>query len=131
MEDLLRMINDLVARTTGPMSFRLILQPVMASIFAILGGLKDAKAGKPPFLWTIFTDPAARRDLLRDGWKHIGNVFILAVVLDVVYQFIVQRFVYPFEVIVVAFVLAIVPYIILRGLVNRITCGDKAFETDE
>jgi len=58
--------------------------------------------------------------MLKDGWQDVGKVFILAVVLDVIYQWIVQRFVYPGEVIIVAFVLAIVPYLLLRGLVNRI-----------
>jgi hypothetical protein len=48
-------------------------------------------------------------------------VFVLAIVLDVVYQIIAIRFVYPGEAIVVAFILAIVPYLILRGLVERLT----------
>jgi hypothetical protein len=58
--------------------------------------------------------------MLKDGWKSVGKVFILAVVLDIVYQIIVRRFVYPGETIIVAFILAIVPYLILRGLVTRI-----------
>lgn len=37
-------------------------------------------------------------------------MFILALILDVVYQIIVLRFVYPGEAIIVAFVLAIMPY---------------------
>jgi hypothetical protein len=41
-------------------------------------------------------------------------------VLDVIYQIIVQRFVYPGEALITAFILAIVPYLILRGLVTRI-----------
>ena len=45
---------------------------------------------------------------------------MLAIVLDVVYQIIVARFVYPGEVIIVALLLAIVPYLLLRGLVTRI-----------
>jgi hypothetical protein len=47
-------------------------------------------------------------------------VFILALVLDVVYQIIELHFVYVGEVIIVAFVLAILPYLILRGLVTRL-----------
>ena len=43
-----------------------------------------------------------------------------ALALDVVYQVIVQRFVYPGEAIIVAFALAILPYLILRGVVTRI-----------
>lgn len=102
------------------MKFRLVLQPVMAAIFAVRAGLADAKAGKSPYFWCLITDPAQRDDMLKDGWKSVGKVFVLAIVLDVVYQIIVLRFVYPGEVIIVAFVLAILPYLILRGLVTRL-----------
>jgi hypothetical protein len=83
--------------------------------------LNDAKAGKPPYFWALITDPGHRTDMVRDGWKSVGKVFVIALVLDVVYQVMVLRFVYPGEAIIVAFVLAIVPYLILRGLVNRLT----------
>jgi hypothetical protein len=63
--------------------------------------------------------------MLQDGWKSVGKVFILALVLDVVYQVVVQRFVYPFEVILVAFILAIVPYLLLRGLVTRLAARGR------
>jgi hypothetical protein len=50
MDDILMRIADHMSdRVNGPMKFRLVLQPVMASIFAIVAGLKDAKAGKPPY----------------------------------------------------------------------------------
>ena len=122
MDDILmRVMENMGNRVSGPMKFRLVLQPVMASIFAIISGLNDAKAGKPPYFWALMTDPAHRREMIRDGWKSVGKVFVLALVLDVVYQIIVLRFVYPGEAVIVAFVLAIVPYLILRGLVNRLT----------
>ena len=92
----------------------------MASIFAIRSGLKDAKAGNPPYFWTLLSDPAQRAAMIKDGWKSVGKVFLLALALDVVYQIIVERFVYPGEALIVAFVLAIVPYLILRGLVTRL-----------
>jgi hypothetical protein len=114
-----RIVENLTDRVSGPMKFRVILQPVMASIFAILAGLKDAKAGKPAYFWALFTQPAHRAEMLKDGWKSVGKVFVLAMVLDIVYQLIVQRWVYPGEVLIVAFILAIVPYLVLRGLVNR------------
>lgn len=121
MEDIFaRIVENLAGRVSGPMKFRLILQPIMASIIAIFAGLQDAKAGKPPYFWALFTQPTHRAEMLKDGWKSVGKIFILAVVLDVVYQWIVLKFVYPGEVIIVAFILAIVPYLILRGLVNRI-----------
>jgi len=121
MDDIwMRIAGDLAARVSGPMKFRLVLQPVMAAIFAIRAGLADARAGKTPYFWTLVSDPAQRAYMLRDGWKSVGKVFVLALVLDVVYQIIVSRFVYPGEAIIVAFVLAIVPYLILRGLVTRV-----------
>jgi len=121
-----RFIDNMIDRVSGPMKFRLVLQPVMASIFAILAGLKDAKADKPAYFWALVSDPAHRSDMIKDGWKSVGKVFILALGLDVVYQIIVSRFVYPGEAIIVAFVLAIVPYLILRGLVNRLAAKAKS-----
>jgi hypothetical protein len=116
----MRFVENLADRVSGPMKFRLLLQPVMAVIFAVISGLKDAKTGKPPYFWALFTEPAHRREMLRDGWKSVGKVFVLALILDVIYQVIVLRFVYPGEAIVVALALAIVPYLIVRGLVTRI-----------
>ena len=121
MDDIwMRIVENLSDRVTGPMKFRLLLQPVMASIFAVMSGLKDARAGNPPYFWSLLTEPAHRVAMLKDGWKSVGKVFVLAIVLDVVYQVVVQRFVYPGEALIVAFILAIVPYLILRGLVTRI-----------
>jgi hypothetical protein len=116
----MRFVENLADRVSGPMKFRLLLQPLMAVIFAVMSGLKDAKAGKPPYFWALLTDPSHRREMIRDGWKSVGKVFVLALILDVVYQVIVLRFVYPGEAIVVALVLAIVPYLIVRGLVTRL-----------
>jgi hypothetical protein len=121
MEDIwLRFAGNMVDRVSGPMKFRLLLQPTMAALLAIRSGLKDARAGKPPYFWTIATDPTARAELLRDGWKSVGKVFVLALALDVVYQIVELRFVYPGEAIIVALLLAIVPYLVLRGLVTRL-----------
>lgn len=115
-----RIVENMIDRVSGPMHFRVFLQPVMAMIFATVSGLRDARTGKPPYFWSLFTDPDHRRDMLRDGWKSVGKVFLLAMALDVVYQIIVQRFVYPGEVVLVALLLAILPYLVLRGLITRI-----------
>ena len=102
------------------MWFRLILQPLVASALAIRSGLRDAREGKPAFFWAALTDPEARPELLHHGWKDVGKVFIFAVVLDVIYQVIVFHTVFPIQAFIVAVVLAIVPYVVLRGLTNRI-----------
>ena len=119
-EVLSRIIENMMDRISGPMHLRILLQPVMAAVFATIAGLQDARAGKPPYFWSLIGNPAHRRDMLRDGWKSVGKVFLVAMVLDVVYQIIAQRFVYPGEVVLVALLLAIVPYLIVRGIVTRI-----------
>jgi hypothetical protein len=119
-EMLARVWDDLAARVGGPMSFRLVLQPVVAVFLAVRAGLQDARTGRPAYGWAILTDSAHRRDLVRDGWKAIAKVFVTAILIDAVYQFVVLRWVYPGEALLVAFLLACVPYLLLRGTVNRL-----------
>jgi hypothetical protein len=121
MEDqLARFVENLLGRVEGPMHFRFIIQPLMAVIFAVRDGRKDAITGKPPYFWALFTDPGHRRDLLRDGWKSVGKVFVIGLALDAIYQFMVLGWFYPGEALVVAAVLALAPYLLLRGPVNRL-----------
>ena len=121
MEDtLIRIWEHLVGRLTGPLTFRLLLQPTMTTLFALRDGLRDAGAGRPPFLGTILGSPDDRRRLIREGLTAIGKLALFAIVLDFVYQLIVFRRIYPAEAIDVASLLAIVPYFVLRGPVNRI-----------
>ena len=121
MDDVLtRVWENLVGRTSGPMNFRLFVQPTVAAIIAILAGLKDAKEGRPAFLWAAFTNPNYRPELLRQGWKGVSKVFILAIILDAIYQLIVHRGVYVGETLITATLLAIVPYVLIRGPVNRV-----------
>jgi hypothetical protein len=40
--------------------------------------------------------------------------------MDIIYQWIVQRWIYPGEVVIVAILLAMVPYLLIRGPVTRI-----------
>jgi len=121
MDDIvMRFLDNLAGRVSGPMHFRIFLQPLMAIFFAIKDGRNDAREGRAAYFWAIFTDPEHRRDLLRSGWKSVGKVFIIALILDAIYQFIELRMFYPGEALYVAFLLAIVPYVLLRGPVKRL-----------
>jgi hypothetical protein len=117
---LMRALMDVADRVGGPMTFRIILQPLMAALLAFRAGFKDAQHGRPPYFWTILTDPSQRADLMREGWRSVARVFVLAIVMDVIYQLIVLGWVYPFELILVAILLAVVPYLLIRGPVNRV-----------
>ena len=121
MEELFaRIWEHLGDRVSGPMWFRLILQPVMASIFAVVDALSDAREGKPGYFWAVITHRAQRVELLKEGWSSVAKIFVVAMIMDAIYQWIVQRWIYPGEIAIVAFLLAVVPYILIRGPVNRI-----------
>ena len=115
-----RLFEDMIGRVHGAMTFRLLLQPIMAGIPAILDGIKDAKAGRLPYFWSLFTEPLHRKDLLRNGWKSVGRTFILGLVMDTIYQVWQLKAFYPMEAVLTAFILAIIPYLLLRGPVNLI-----------
>jgi hypothetical protein len=119
MQDLARTLEHLLGRLDGPMHFRFIFQPLMAALFAIRDGRRDARAGRKPF--RLMTDPAQRREVLLTGWKSVGKVFVIAFILDAVYQFKVFHWFYPSQALSVALFLAIVPYSLLRGPVNWLT----------
>ncbi len=115
-----RFIENLFARLDGPLHFRLMVQPLVASTFAVIDGVKDAKMGKPAYFWAMLSSPEHRKELIKIGWKRVGKIFVFAVILDVVYQLKVSHWIYPGETLIVAFVLAIMPYVLLRGPINRL-----------
>lgn len=102
------------------MSFRFLIQPLVALVFAIRDGRRDAREGRPPYFWALFTDAGQRRDMVASGWKSIGKVFIIAIVLDFVFQYIVFRDFRPVAALLAGLILALVPYLLLRGPVNRL-----------
>jgi hypothetical protein len=119
-EILSRFWDQLIAQPSGPLAFRLILQPIMAAILAFRDGVKDARAGRPLYTWTLLTDPAHRGAYLREGLKRVTRVIIFALVMDAIYQFIVLHRFYPGEALVTAFVVAVLPYLLIRGPIARI-----------
>jgi hypothetical protein len=115
-----RIFGDLIERSTGPLHFRLLMQPAVALFLGIRDGLKDARENRPAYFWAIFTMSNGRADLLKSGFKSITKLFIMAIVLDSIYQFIATRWIYPGEAFLVALILAFLPYLLIRGPANRI-----------
>ena len=121
MEELVqRFFGNLLGRLDGPLHLRFFIQPLMATLFAVIDGIADARQGKPPYFWALFTYKDQRKALLKDGWKHFGKIFIIAILLDILYQAKVLHALYPGELLLTAFVLAVLPYMLLRGPVNRV-----------
>ncbi len=116
-----RFWNDLVSRPAGPLAFRFILQPLMASFLALRDGLKDARSGRPPYLHTIVHDPAQRGPLAREGLRAVLRVMIFAAVMDAIYQLVELKGFYPLQLVFIVVTLAVLPYLVLRGPADRIT----------
>jgi hypothetical protein len=119
-DTLTRISSDLFGRLDGPFSFRFLLQPLMAAIYAARDGVADARQGRPPYFWSLLTRGDGRWNLLHEGEKAVARVIALGIIMDVGYQLMVFRWIYPFELIVVVLLLAFVPYLLLRGPINRI-----------
>ncbi|MGA9856081.1 MAG: hypothetical protein WBR29_12475 [Gammaproteobacteria bacterium] len=110
-----------LGRVHGPLTFRLIIQPLVAVFFAIRIGLHDAREGHEPYtFWHVFYKPERRAEMFRMAWKDIRNVFIAAVVVDVIYELIVFRGIYPGQALIVGTVLTVIPYLLIRGPITRI-----------
>jgi hypothetical protein len=115
-----RLWRDLLARPGGPMTFRFILQPTMAAIAALHDGLKDARSGRSPYFWTILTSPQERGERLSEGLISTARIILLGLGMDAIYQYVVLKTFYPGEAVIIALLLAFVPYILLRGPIARI-----------
>ncbi|MGH7462664.1 MAG: hypothetical protein ACREMA_16775, partial [Longimicrobiales bacterium] len=117
--------QEIVARPDGPLAFRFYLQPIIAALLAFRDGHRDALAGRPPYFWGFFKekDPKVRKTMLRDGWRSVGKVATIALLIDVVYEIIVLHGLRPVQSILVAIFLALLPYTLLRGPVNRLSRG--------
>jgi hypothetical protein len=115
-----RIWRDLVDRPGGKMTFRFVLQPCLAAIAALHDGLKDARTGRTPYLWTILTNSAERRGRLREGIIATARTILLGIIMDAIYQVMVLKTYYPGEDVIVAILLAFVPYLLFRGPIARI-----------
>ncbi len=108
------------ARLHGPLSFRFVLQPLVIAVIACRAGLRDARMEGQAYGWAVLTNSVQRKELLLHGWREVAKIFILALVLDIVYELIVFRRIYPIRPLLVATLIALVPYPLIRGLASRI-----------
>jgi hypothetical protein len=115
-----RIWSDISNRPGGPMTLRFVLQPVMAFVAALHDGIKDARSGRSPYLWTMLTNPVERGGRLREGLIATGRTLLMGLVMDSIYQAIVLKTFYPGEAVILVILLAFVPYLLLRGPIARI-----------
>ncbi|HRI86521.1 MAG TPA: hypothetical protein PK536_13845 [Ignavibacteria bacterium] len=106
-------------RLSGPGSLRFILQPLISAFFGIKDGITDAKLGNDPFLISLFNSDD-RKAKIKEAVKSVGKVFIIAIILDVIFYYIISGTFAPLQSLLIGTTLVFIPYSIARGLANRI-----------
>jgi len=115
-----RLWTDLLARPSGPFAFRFVLQPLVATIFAVRDGIRDGEAGRSPYGRTVLRDAGQRWGRLVEGLRATAKVMAFGVGIDAAYQVKVLGTFYPMEALGVALMLGFVPYLLIRGPAGRI-----------
>jgi hypothetical protein len=112
--------DDMLARLSGTGRLRFILQPVAALLVGMRDGIKDSRAGHPPFLLALVFHRARKADLLQSAFTSVRDLVAIAIILDVISQFFIFQEIHPGAALVLGPVLIAVPYSISRALANRI-----------
>jgi hypothetical protein len=113
-------LEELPRRFTGPGRFRFAMQPLLAILLGVRGGLADAKAGNPPYLFGLVFAAGRRGELLGSGLAAIRNLLAMGIVLDVVFQLVLYHSVHPGAALVIGPILICAPYALSRALTTRL-----------
>jgi len=113
-------LEDLPRRFTGPGRLRFILQPLLAILIGVRGGLADAKDGKSPYLFALLFGVQKRKELLQSGFTAVGHLLAMGILLDAVAQLLIYKEVHPGAALLVGPVLICFPYASARGLTARL-----------
>lgn len=122
-------LDDLPKRFAGPGRLRFILQPTFATLLGVRGGMADARAGNPPYLFGLLFHGARRGALMRSGLAAIRNLLAAGIILDLVFQLVLYRSVHPGAALVVGPILICAPYAVSRALTNRVTRWSRGRRT--
>jgi len=118
--------EGIVRDLTGPGMFggkfqiRLGLQPLLAFLLGIRHGVRDAKHGRPPFFMSLFQGQGQGWPLLKAGVRDAIIPLCLAFIIDGILQRMILGYVRPMAAVIVGTLLVFVPFVIGRGLGNRI-----------
>ena len=112
--------EDLLARLSGPGRLRFIMQPMVAIFLGARDGAKDARAGTPAFLWALAFHEQHRWGMLRSAFASVSDLISVAILLDMISQFLIFREIHPGAAILLGPVLISLPYALARALGNRV-----------
>ena len=109
-------LEELPRRFSGPGRLRFIFQPLVAILFGVRCGLRDAKSGQSPYISAFVFHAHKRKELLHSGLAAIGHVLAVGILLDAVAQLLIYKQIHPGAALVIGPILVCVPYAMARGL---------------
>lgn len=110
----------LEAMLGGPGRMRFILQPLIAILLGIRDGRRDAHAGRPPYVFAVLAVRELRREELASGLETLAKPLVVAILVDMVVQYLIFRSVHLWSALVVGAAIVALPYVVTRALTNRI-----------
>ena len=119
-EAAIRVVENLLDRPAGPMAFRFVIQPLMATAIATRDGIRDGRTGAPPYFLTILIPSELQGAALKEGIRATGRIMLFALLLDAIYQLFFLHAFYLGEALFVAILLGFLPYTVFRGPISRI-----------
>jgi hypothetical protein len=112
--------EELPRRFSGPGRLRFIMQPLVAILLGVRGGLADAKSGGSPYILALLLHGHKRKELLRSGITAIGHVLAIGILLDAVAQLLIYKQIHPGAALVIGPVVICAPYAMARSLTLRV-----------
>lgn len=113
-------MEGLIARVAGPMSLRFVFQPLIGLLLGVRDGMRDAKAGEPPFILDLINNNENRKEKLSSLLTSLSKTVLIAVVLDIIAQYLIFSQVRITSAVMIAIIILVVPYSIARAVTNRI-----------
>jgi hypothetical protein len=117
-------IWDSLLRGSGQLRF--FIQPIVALLLGIRDGRLDARLGTPPYFLELLVSTGRRIAIFRRGWKAITIPFVVAFTVDALLQVFMLGVLRPLSAVFAGLVLIALPYLVSRGLTNRLMRRRKA-----
>lgn len=109
----------------GPGRLRFIIQPLIAILLGIRDGRRDATAGAPPYVLAVLFAHGRRKEALSSALRSIVTPLIVGFVVSLIVQYYLFRSVRLWHAFVFGIALIALPYVVARGLTNRLIEGRR------
>ncbi len=104
----------------GPGHLRIFLQPLVAILLGVRDGLKDARAGAPPYLLDLLQAREQRASRLRALLRTLRFPLLLGVGMSLLFQQLIRRQVHLWTALAFGVAFITLPYCVARALANRL-----------